>query len=211
MAKGVDYDMELFDSMLGWVSNQVHQQTSQNKPAYISSKDYRTALELQIRSRDRKIIWSAVSVQPENYKTTAEVERHDTYIRQLELIDIDASGIFEAASDFLRARAEKTAWAEKGLVNEGSFTEYYDGLLRLWKSHKLLSGIAAVDDVGKGRYVYAQCLNGAITHRLLGSDVPSFFGSGSLQALANEPSKQPTIGWHPRYSDLLRGDDEHDE
>lgn len=206
-----EYDMELFESMLGWVSEQVHQQIKQNKPAYISSKDYRAALELQIRSRDCKIIWSAVSVQPEDYKTTAEIERHDTYIRQLELIDIDASDIFEAASDFLRTKAEKTAWAKKGFINEGSFAEYYDGLRRLWKNQKLLSATAAADEVGRGQYVYAQCLSGAIVHRLLGRDVPSFFGSGSLQALANEPAEQPTIGWHPRYMDLLKGDDKHDE
>ena len=100
-----EYATELFESMLGWVSDQVHRQTKQNKPAYILSKDYRAALELQIRSRDCKRIWHAVSVQPEDYTTTAEVDRHDIYIKQLELIDIDTSDIFEAASDFLRTRA----------------------------------------------------------------------------------------------------------
>lgn len=206
-----EYATELFESMLGWVSDQVHRQTKQNKPAYILSKDYRAALELQIRSRDCKRIWHAVSVQPEDYTTTAEVDRHDIYIKQLELIDIDTSDIFEAASDFLRTRAEKTAWAEKGLVNEGSFSDYYDGLRKFWKSQKLLSGVVSTDDIRKGQYVYAQCLSDASKRRLLGSDVPSFFGSGSLQALANEPTQQPSIGWHPRYIDLLKGDDEHSE
>lgn len=206
-----EYEMELFESMLGWVNNQIHQQTKQNKPAYISAKDYRAALELQIRSRDCKIIWSAVSVRPEDYTTTVEVERHDTYIRQLELINMDASDIFEAASDFLRTRAEKTAWAEKGLVNEGSFSEYYGGLQKFWKSQKLISGAISTDEVIKGRYVYAQCLSDASSRRLLGSDVPSFFGSGSLQALANEPAGHPSIGWHPKYIDLLKGDDEQNE
>lgn len=206
-----EYDMELFIYMLGWVDEQVHQQTRQKRPAFISSKDYREALKLQIRSKDCRIIWSAVSVQPEDCKTNAEIERHDIYIRQLEWIDLDALRIFEAASDFLRTRAEKIAWAEKGLVNEESFTDYYDGLRRLWRNCKLFSGSIAKDDIGKGQHVYAQCLNAAMTYRLLGSDVPSFFGSGSLQALANEPAKQPAIGWHPQYLDLLRGEDEHDE
>lgn len=206
-----EYDMELFVSMLGWVDEQVHQQIKQNKPAYISSTDYREALKLQIRSRDCRIIWSAVSVQPEDCKTTAEIARRDTYIRQLEWINVDASSIFEAASDFLRTRAEKIAWAEKGLINGESFTDYYEGLIRLWRNSKLLSGTIAKDDIDKGKYVYVQCLNNAMTHRLLGGDLPSFFGSGSLQALANEPSKQPAIGWHPRYLDLLRGEDEPNE
>lgn len=50
----LEYATELFESMLGWVSDQIHQQTKQNKPAYISSKDYKAALDLQIRSRDQK-------------------------------------------------------------------------------------------------------------------------------------------------------------
>ena len=181
------------------------------KPAYISSKDYKTALDSQIRSRDQKIILSAVSVQPEASQTTAEVERHDTYIKQLELIDVDESDIFEAASDFLRTRSEKTAWAKKGLINGGSFTDYYDSLKRLWKNQKLLSSVVVNGDIERGKYLYAQCLSYAISHRLLGRDVPSFFGSGSLQALANEPSDRPTIGWHPRYIELLKGDDKGDK
>lgn len=207
----LEYATELFESMLGWVSDQVHQQTKQNKPAYISSKDYKTALDSQIRSRDQKIILSAVSVQPEASQTTAEVERHDTYIKQLELIDVDESDIFEAASDFLRTRSEKTAWAKKGLINGGSFTDYYDGLKRLWKNQKLLSSVVVNGDIERGKYLYGQCLSNAISHRLLGRDVPSFFGSGSLQALANEPSDRPTIGWHPRYIELLKGDDKGDK
>ena len=207
----LEYATELFESMLGWVSDQVHQQTKQNKPAYISSKDYKTALDSQIRSRDQKIILSAVSVQPEASQTTAEVERHDTYIKQLELIDVDESDIFEAASDFLRTRSEKTAWAKKGLINGGSFTDYYDSLKRLWKNQKLLSSVVVNGDIERGKYLYAQCLSYAISHRLLGRDVPSFFGSGSLQALANEPSDRPTIGWHPRYIELLKGDDKGDK
>ena len=32
---------------------------------------------------------------------------------------------------------------------------------------------------------------------------------GSLHALANEPSAHPTIGWHPRYAELLREDEDN--
>lgn len=206
-----EYASELFYSMLGWVTDQVHSQTKQNKPAYISSSDYRKVLSAEVRSRDHKLIWSAVSVHPEKETTTAEIERHDTYIKQLELIDLDTSEIFEAASDFLRTRAEKTAWAEKGLINEWSFSDYYDGLKRIWKTQKLLTKTMNTDEVQRGQQIYTNCQSNAIGHRLLGGDVPSFFGSGSLQALANEPSAQPEIGWHPRYVDLLKGEEPHDE
>lgn len=204
-----EYAEELFDSMLGWVSEQIHQQTKQNKPAYINSKDYRTALMLQISYRDQTKILTAVSVQPEASKTTVEVMRHDTYIKQLELINEDKMRIFNAASDYLRTVSEKTAWAKKGLINKGGLDDYYDKLKRFWDEQKRQLKIVAKneDEIEKGQYLYSKCSEDASKHRFLGRDVPSFFGSGTLQALANELS----IGWHPRYIELLKEDDEGDK
>ena len=74
---------------------------------------------------------------------------------------------------------------------------------------KILTESTASDSVSKGRTLYAKC-NIAVTNRLLqGKTVPSFFGSGSLHSLANEPSEQPKIGWHPNYVDMLK--EENDE
>lgn len=207
----MEYEMELFYSMLGWVQEQTHQQTKKNQAAFISSSDYRKALELQIRSTDRKLIWRAVSLPPENKKVTEEIEQHDTYIKQLELIDVDATDIFEAVSDFIRTKTEKTAWAEKGLVYETSFDDYLDGLRKLWRSQKIYSSAIPVDDVSKGKITYAQCLKDVHTHHLFGSEVPAFFGNGSLHSLANEPSQNPEIGWHPRYLELLIREDTHND
>ena len=207
-----EYADELFYAMLGWVTEQVHQQTKENKPAYISASHYRDALTTQIRGKDLSRIFSSVSVRPEDDKTNAEIERHDTYIRQLELIDADATKMFEAASDFLRTKAEKTEMAKKGLVAETSFTDYYDGLKRMWGGLKLsVDAFPMMDERQKGSWLYGQCTSMAHTHRLQGNDVPSFFGSGSLQTIANEPPEHPEIGWHPRYIELLGGDEKNEE
>ena len=205
-----EYSENLLISMLGWVSNQVHEQIKQNKPAYISSEDYRKELGAQIRSRDLRQILTAVSVQPEPSRTTAEVDRHDTYIKQLEYIDADTTKMFEAASDFLRTRAEKTAWAKQGIVTEQSFSEYYDGLKRIWDSNRsIVTYLPTSDEKAKGNTLLAMCAKDSISHRIQGASTPSFFGPGSLHALANEPSAHPTIGWHPRYAELLREDEDN--
>lgn len=206
----MEYSENLFISMLGWVSDQVHEQIKQNKPAYISSEDYRKELGAQVRSRDLRQILTAISVQPEPVRTTAEIDRHDTYIKQLEYIDADTTKVFEAASDFLHTQAEKTEWAKQGIVTVQSLDEYYNGLKRIWDSNRSIVNYSPVPDKkGKGNMLLAMCVKDSIRHRLQGASTPSFFGPGSLHALANEPSAHPTIGWHPRYAELLREDEDN--
>lgn len=200
-----EYSDKLFYSMLGWVSDQVHEQTKLNKAAYISSEEYRKELNSQIRSCDLRQILTAISVQPAPSQTTAEIDRHDTYIKQLEFIDLDATKLFEAASDFLYTKAEKTEWAKRGIVTEQSLSEYHDGLKRIWNSQRIIVNYLNIpDEKGKGNALLGLCTKDSIAHCLQGASTPSFFGPGSLHALANEPSTHPAIGWHPRYVELLK-------
>ena len=80
-------------------------------PAYISSADYRKALTQQIRACNTNAVLRAVSSPPSHIEKSGEVERLDTYIRQLKLIEADDSTLFDAASDFLRAKIDKIEWA----------------------------------------------------------------------------------------------------
>lgn len=206
-----EYSDSLFHSMLGWVNDQIHKQIKMNKPAYISSEDYRKELLAQVRSRDQRQILAAISVQPSSNETTAELDRRDVYIKQLEFIDADTGTLYEAASDFLRTATEKTLWAQKGIVTTHSFEEYNDGLKRMWKGRQVVAYTAHTSEKTQGRALLALCTADVLTHRIQGADPPSFFGSGSLHALANEPSAHPAIGWHPRYAELLKEVEEDGE
>lgn len=200
-----EYTDKLFYTMLGWVSDRVHEQTKLSKAAYISSKDYRKELNAQIRGCDLRQILSTISVQPDANETTAEVGRHDTYIKQLEFIDADPTKLFEAASDFLYMRAEKTEWAKRGIITEQSLLQYHDGLKRIWNSQRTIVNYMSIsDEKGRGNVLLGICEKEAINYRLQGATTPPYFGPGSLHALANEPPTHPAIGWHPRYIDLLK-------
>lgn len=205
----LEYSESLFVSMLGWVDDQIHEQIKLNKPAYISSVDYRKELLAQVRSRDQRQILSAISVQPSLSETSAELDRQDTYIKQLEFVDADTGMLYDAASDFLRTMTEKTLWAQKGIVTAQSIEEYSEGLKRMWKGKKLLVSMMSTTEKSQGSALFALCAEEALKHRIQGADPPNFFGSGSLHALANEPSMSPVIGWHPRYTELLREDEEN--
>ena len=200
-----EYADLLLTDMLGWVTRTVESFTKDNKPAYISAKDYREALNIQIRASDTKTILRAVSQVPSKAEKSCEVERLDTYIRQLQLIEVDDTTLYEAASDFLRTKVDKIEWAQRGIVNAQSFDDYLDALYRAWTNRKQLMGLQyGADSIACGKAVYFSCKDDSGRQKLQGVETPPFFGSGSLQGLANDPADAPRVGWHPQYIDLLK-------
>ncbi len=197
----------LLTDMLGWVTQTVLSFTQKNMPAYISSEDYRKALTLQIRACNTNAVLRAISLPPSQIEQSGEVERLDTYIRQLKLIEADDSTLFDAASDFLRAKIDKIEWAQRGLVNEQSFEDYYDALYRIWVNQKHIMGLQyRTDPISCGTAVYFRCRDDSGHLKLQGIETPPFFGSGTLQLMANNPANAPKIGWHPQYIKLLKED-----
>lgn len=207
-----EYTNELFLYMLGWVNEQIHSQISENLPAYLSTTDYLQELRAQARRYDLNRILSAVSSMPKEQEMHQELEQRSTYIRQLELINMDYTELFTAACDFLRTRVEKTEWAKRGLVTQESIADYNDVLFRLWKAQSQISNLTFSNDEEKaGKLTYSSCKIQAQGKQLQGCDVPPFFGAGCLHSLADSPSDAPQIGWHPNYVQLLNEVQKDDE
>lgn len=195
----------LLTDMLGWVTQTVESFTKDNKPAYISAAEYRKALNTQIRAYNTNAVLRAVSQVPSKDEQSGEIERLDTYIRQLQLVEMDDATLYEAASDFLRAKIDKIEWAQRGIVHAQSFEDYHDALYRIWTNQKQLMGLQyRTDAIACGKAVYFKCRNDSAQQKLQGVETPPFFGSGSLHDLANTPADSPRIGWHPQYITLAR-------
>lgn len=201
----LEYANELFLHMLGWVNEEIHNQIKKNMPAYLSVSEYLDELRAQTRKYNCNHILSAVSALPEDSERHNEVQSRSTYIRQLELIDLDYTDLFEAASDFLRSRTEKIEWANRGLITQDSMHDYNDSLIRLWKAQmRIARNNHSSDAISTGQLTYSTCISGVLPMRLQGCEVPPFFGAGCLYSLSNEPKSHPTIGWHPNYIQLLK-------
>jgi hypothetical protein len=144
--------------MLGWVTRQVESFTKDSRPAYIAALEYRNELTSQIRASNVGSILRAVSTKPSFTEIGNEVERFDTYIKQLKLIDIDETTLFEAASDYLRIKVEKTEWAQRGIVTADSFDDYHDALCRTWTNQKRLSETQyGSEPIKCGQVIYSNC------------------------------------------------------
>lgn len=197
---------KLFIYMLGWVHNKVNEYTKNGTPAIIKSKEYREALTAQIRMYNQSNAIPALSSEINTDTARTEVEKQDIYIQQLAFIEMDFDDKMEAASDYLRTKAEARIRAERGYFTEQISTEYDDQIYRTWKNEQRRSNLSSADtDMVKGQKLYTQMKSTVATLKPLGNEFPMFFGSGTLQSLANEPCEEPAIGWHPNYKKMLKG------
>lgn len=209
----LEYEKELFIYMLGWVNEKVNSMTKEGKAAFIQCNEFRDALMVQIRHYDLSTILAAVSMQPSEEIAQIEMNKHDVYLKQLDIIKMEAERKLRAASDVLRTRTEKTEWAERGLVAGKSFDEYEESLKRLWNNEKdalpyYMPGMQ--DDIQKGQALYTVCQKNVAQIKVQGKDIPEFFGPGYLNLLANEPMLCPKIGWHPNYHKILQKGDKNE-
>jgi hypothetical protein len=197
----------LYTDMFGWVSERVVTQCKTGKPAYINKREFDSALAAHQRAYNQNNSIPALSVPIDDGVVSGVVKNPnpDTYIRQLELIEADFTEKCKAASDYLRTREETTIRAEKGLFIPSNMIDYTDRLKRFWRSARIRSRSLAGTDIEKGTFLLSEASEAALSMKLQGADVPSFFGSGSLHALANAPKEKPEIGWHPQYETLLKG------
>lgn len=199
-----EFTENLLVFMLGWVTQEANKYIKKGMPAIITSVEYRKALVAQCRMYNQQNTIPALSreITPDEVRT--EVESQDVYIRQLDLIQLSFDDKLDAASDYLQTKAETTIRADKGLFTGQSSKNYKDKIYRIWKNKRkqvLLSPTGS--DVIKGQQLYAQM--GEVAPQI-DRTLPSFFGGGTLQTLANKPCENPKIGWHPNYTELLMGD-----
>jgi hypothetical protein len=133
-------------------------------------------------------------------KIEVELNRLKVYVTQLDLVGADEEAILGAINSFLRSATNRTEWAKRGLVWEGSFDQYENALFTFWKNtrrqHDLDYSNEPLEKLGQR--LLLECMK----HRRLleGREVPDDFTPGSFHALADEMS----VGWHPEFKTRLK-------
>jgi hypothetical protein len=184
--------------MLGWTKVSIDRLLAAGKPAVVSADEFARELHSFVRKHDRGKILSSFAPSPSPETVAAELPVR-TYIRQLELIELEYDDKLRAANDFLRAALDRSIWAEKGLVHPSSFDEFTADLERTWRTKKLAVEARTSSDahVSRGRQLYAECSE--VKRELEALPVPAHFAPGCFHSLADAL----TIGWHPSYRALL--------
>jgi hypothetical protein len=185
---------EVMRFALGWVKSHVTVQLEGGKPAAIQWDDFRNEITNIVRRLDRRDVLQSVAPAP----STADVDEHlrvRTYVRQLELVDVDFDEQVRAVTDFIKSETDRVEWAARGDITDGAFDPFESSLVNAWRNYRRECDIVHLSrsDSDRGQLLYANCLRHSV--KLEAREVPEYFCRGSFQKLADER----TVGWHPDY------------
>lgn len=198
---------ELVDTLcefaIGMAKEQADRLIRDGKPAIIDGDTFKTTFRAFVQKTNIPGLLTSLVPVPDAEEVDTLLSDRPIFIRQLEIIAASEDERVRAVSDFLRTSADKSVWAELGLVFADSFSEWDDHLV---SQHNLISG-EIIDLHGdkdaalRGRLAYRRCA--LVQAPLDGRAVPSHFVHGSFNGLADVMR----IGWHPEYRSLLTQED----
>jgi hypothetical protein len=189
-------------ALIGMAKEEADNLIRRGKPAVTSSDAFRQKVRAFIGTINFTATLTSLVPAPSNSEVEGLLSSRPTFIRQLELIQTNPDENLRAVSDFLRASADKSYWAEKGLI----FAASLDDL----DSNLVARQTAIAGEVGdlhgnmtpqtRGRLVYRRCVQ--VSLPLEGRAVPGHFVPGCFNFLAN----LRRLGWHPDHASLLDKD-----
>ena len=201
---GVGVEPSILDDVchaaIGFAKEEADSLIRNGKPAIIHADKFRLKVGAYVRKVNLPGLLTSFTPKPPPGVVAGVFLTRPTFIRQLEIIDATSDERLRAVSDFLRASADKSRWAERGLTFEESLDEWDDDLIR---RHSAISG--EIEDLHShqpaelcGRLAYRRC--SVLEPPLEGRAVPGHFVHGCFNSLAD----LQRLGWHPEYASLLK-------
>lgn len=167
--------------------------------AIVSGDEFKKHFIAFVRQANTANLLTSFTPAPHEEEVKAVLLTRPVFIRQLEIIDAPVEEHMRAVSDFLRTSADKSDWAEGGVIFDESFSDWDDALI---SRHELISNEVEdehgdKDEAKRGRMIYRRCA--VLQAPLEGRVVPLHFVHGSYNNLANDME----LGWHPDYERIL--------
>lgn len=210
---------EVIAGLRGWIQSRVmahfrlcalKQQSPQ--AAWIESASFRQEFAKLISRhfQDKPIIRAASQILIS--KQQKEEQRHATFVRQLEILDMGADEqerVLEAIEDYLKGVDERSRLALQNGVTGQAFESYTTSLIDHWKATKrsaLRQPLATEPLTGQ------EILDRTMVYQAHLDGMPvteSYLTRGTYHKLADD-SALP-IGWHPKFKELLNDTNNSDQ
>lgn len=131
------------------------------------------------------------------------------YLRQLDLIGKNSEAKLRAKRDYYRASLERDAWTRRMNSYARLLNAFDRQLVETWEWAKpsVEASLSEEQEVRTGAEFYTKIMG--LNPVPLRSDMAPhrhYVTRGSFHLLANEPEAPPSIGWHPRFAELLAND-----
>jgi hypothetical protein len=184
---------------IGMAKERVDRKIRNRQSPILDGNGFKREFQAFIRKTNTPGLLTSLTRVPDAEEIDALLSARPTFIRQLELVGLESQDHVRAVSDYLRTSADKTRWAETGLIFEESLIDWDDFLVG---RYGLIAGeIADIhgekDARTRGRLTYRECAQ--VQASLDSRAVPSHFVHGSFNALADDMR----VGWHPDYQTLI--------
>lgn len=193
---------DLCKSVIGIAKENADHLIRKGERAIIRADEFQTKVHAFIRTMNLPNLLTSFASPPSDVTVADVIATRPTFIRQLELIDANSDVRLRAVSDFLRASADKSIWADKGLIFSDNLSDWEGDLVRrhgaIAREVAIVSRAATFKE--QGHLIYDRCTMEQVP--LEGRHLPGHFIPGCFNSLANERR----LGWHPEYSILLEAD-----
>lgn len=199
---------EIIQALLGWVHDTCLILWRRGEPAWLSREAFDNQYT-RIISKYQKNTFVEKAVRMLPIKDSDRNSKiGETFVKQLSLISVSETEVFEAIDDFIRFLSEQIRLSREGDVTKKDFDAFKDRLESRWKSisnreirfkKKSLENGLDLEDIGYD--IYFNCMD----HResLAGQQTEEYYLTrGAYHELANIP----LIGWHLDYKQLLNID-----
>ena len=135
-----------------------HRLIRSGKTAILDGDEFKTEFRNFVQRNNLPGLLAPPSTAPSEGAVSTLLAAHPTFVKQLDIIQVNPDERVRAVSDFLRAAADKSSWAEAGMVFQKGLEEWDVELVR---RHGLVSGEVSdihsgKDPVVRGRIVYRQ-------------------------------------------------------
>ncbi len=182
----------------GWLKERLDGLLQERKPAAVSADEFNEEMRRFMPRCDFRHILANMAGRPTEDQIAAEKVR--TYVRQLDLIELEEEASLEAINNYLRATVMRTKLGEEGIVHDDSFVDFEEALISFWRNKRRQNNLShpAHTHIEKGQLLFSDC--SLHRQRLQGLELPDYFTPGSYQSLADELQ----IGWHPNYYTIFK-------
>lgn len=203
-----EYSENILQEILGWTKDTLTILAENRQPTLVSASAFGRRLgEIESKYRQHTLLNFICNRASSDEDVQSEITERPTYVKQLNIVDIEYTDIEEAVIAKLEAKDAVAKWTVEGYIQESSYSKYSDSLKRKWNVQKNITYMQGEgsSDEKKGMLLYYQCLQNSASIKLENKDVGDFFSHGLLQELSDSQN----IGWHPNYKAVLKdGDDD---
>ena len=168
-------------------------------PATIASTTFRKEVRAFISKNNLMLYLPSFPDNPSTSSIEHTIGNQPVFVQQLNIVEMPHPQIMRAVSDLLRSAADKTTWAEKGLIANDSLEDFDQRLVRQYENRQIevTDAHSELDPCAKGRLLYSFCASHDA--KLDGREVPGHFVSGCYNDLADRRQ----VGWHPNFDQVL--------